>query len=142
MARGYYQAIREGSSQQESKKLLEALRTLDYERLDRFRLIDEQPSSSVYVEVDEKASRIWNRYIRMLESKKTSLEKKEEFLRMRADFYSYVINVSAWDSAGLQENKGFFHIPNSKLRTFYDKDTGFARETQSRSRRRAEALIY
>lgn len=142
MARDYYQAIREGSSQQESKKLLEALRTLDYERLDRFRLIDEQPGSSVYVEIDEKASRIWDRYVRILESEKTSLERKEEFLRMRADFYSYVINVSAWESTGLQESKGFFYIPNSEIRTFYDKDTGFAHETQSRSGKQAEARIY
>jgi hypothetical protein len=61
-------------------------------------------------------------------------------LQIRADFYSYVINVSASESAGLQESKGFLHIPCSEIGTLYDEDTDFVRLTQSG--KQAEARTY
>jgi CRISPR-associated endonuclease/helicase Cas3 len=142
LAREYYSAVSKGASDVKSDRLLKGIRELDYETLKDFRLIDDQPTVSVYVEADEQASRTWNKYTEIQTSNETGLRRKEEFLKIRADFYSYVINVSARECAGLQESKGVFYIPHSEIRTFYDENTGFVRVTQSGSERQAEARIY
>jgi CRISPR-associated endonuclease/helicase Cas3 len=142
LAREYYSAVSKGASDAKSDRLLQGISELDYETLREFRLIDDQPTVSVYVEADEKASRTWNKYTEIQTSSETGLRRRGEFLKIRADFYSYVINVSARECGGLQESKGFFYIPHSEIRTFYDENTGFARVTQSGSGEQAEARIY
>jgi CRISPR-associated endonuclease/helicase Cas3 len=142
LAREYYSEVSKGASDVKSNNLLQGISELDYETLRDFKLIADQPTVSVYVEADEEASRIWNKYTEIQTSSETGLRRKEEFLKIRADFYSYVINVSARDCIGLQESKGVFYIPHSEIRTFYDKDTGFVRATQSGSGKQAEACIY
>lgn len=141
LAEEYYCAVQKGSSDVESEELLEWLRKLDYERLQRFKLIEDQSDSSLYVEIDENTSRIWERYVRILESKSSGLERKEEFLRMRGDFYNYVINVRAGETSGLKEINGFYHISLPKISSFYDENTGFIHVNQSRSIKQ-EARIY
>jgi CRISPR-associated endonuclease/helicase Cas3 len=142
LAQEYYRVVQKGSSELKSQELLEALRKLDYECLQEFKLIEDQPNFSVYVEVDEKASQIWDKYVRILESKENSFERKEEFLRMRGEFYNYVINVSAWETSGLEQSRGFYRIPRSGIRLFYDENTGFTPMSRPRAERQTEAYIY
>jgi len=142
LAQEYYRVVQKGSSERESQELLEALRKLDYERLLEFKLIEDQPNFSVYVEIDEKASQIWDRYVRILESKENSFERKEEFLRMRGEFYNYVINVSAWETSGLEQSRGFYRIPRSGVRLFYDENTGFTPMSRPGAENQTEAYIY
>ena len=142
LAREYYSEVSKGGSDVKSNNLLQGISELDYETLRDFKLIDDQPTVSVYVEVDEKASRTWNKYTEIQTSSETGLRRKEEFLKIRADFYNYIINVSAQECAGLQESKGVFYVPHSEIRTFYDENTGFVGATQSGSGKQAEACIY
>lgn len=81
------------------------------------------------------------RYVRILESRSSGLERKEEFLRMKEDFYNYVTNVPAREISGLEETNGFYHIPLSEISSFYDENTGFVHANQSRSTKQ-EAHIY
>jgi CRISPR-associated endonuclease/helicase Cas3 len=125
LAQEYYLAVQKGSTDLISRELLEGLARLDYQKLQEFRLIDDQPSISVYIEVDENASQTWNRYLEICGSEIRGLERKEAFLKMRHDFYSYVINVPAREIAGLSQDKGFYHIGHDEIGVRYVVDTGF-----------------
>ncbi len=142
LAQEYYSAVQKGSSDLKSRDLLRALGELSYESLEEFKLIDDQPNFSVYVEIDEEASRTWDTYVRILESEIDSFERKEEFLKIRGDFYNYVINLSAWETSGLGQSKGFYHIPRSEIGVFYNEDTGFVAVSQPKRERQTEAHIY
>jgi len=142
LAQEYYSAVQKGSSDLKSRDLLRALGELSYGSLEEFRLIDDQPNFSVYVEIDEKAFRTWDTYVRILESEIDSFERKEEFLKIRGDFYNYVINVSASETSGLEPSKGFYHIPRSEIGVFYNEDTGFVAVSQPKRERQTEAHIY
>jgi len=125
LAQEYYRAVQEGSTDLVSRELLEGLAKLDYHKLQKFKLIDDQPSISVYVEVDENASQTWARYLKICESETESVERKAAFLKMRQDFYNYVINIPARESVGLNQDKGFYHIGRNEMGVRYSVDTGF-----------------
>jgi len=125
LAQEYYLAVQKGSTDLISRQLLEGLAKLDYQELQEFKLIDDQPSISVYVEVDENASQTWSKYREICESEMKGLERKEAFLKMRQGFYNYVINVPARESIGLSQDKGFYHISRNEIGPHYSVDTGF-----------------
>jgi len=142
LAEQYYNAVKRGSTEEKSAELLVALSRLDYEDLGAFRLIEEQPKFSVYVELDDGATQVWDTYLAILESKRTGLERKKEFLRIKSDFYKYVINVPERDVLGLQESRGFYFIAHPEIPRFYDKYTGFRQAEFSYLNKEAEARIY
>lgn len=122
----YYQKVRAGKSDLKSDKLLNAIRQLDYQVLDDFRLIEEQDSSSVFVEINKEAKDIWSEYVTLM-SESSGLRAKEKFLQIRQSFYNYVINVPEEKVRNLDFTKGFYLIPENKLSEFYDFETGFKR---------------
>jgi len=126
LSSAYYQKVRSGASDRESAELLEAMHNLDYEKLAKFTLIDDQDTASAYVELNQEAEDIWQRYQQILD-RYEGLQAKEEFLRIKPSFYDYVINVQERDVSGLDLTKGFYRISNSRLYDFYDHETGFRR---------------
>ena len=126
LSKGYYQKVRIGASDLESAELLQAMHRLDYEKLAKFTLIDDQDTASAYVELDQEAEDIWRKYQAILD-KCEGLQAKEEFLRIKPSFYDYVINAPEKDVSGLDQMKGFYRISNSRLHEFYDHETGFRR---------------
>jgi len=143
LAQEYYLAVQTGSTDRKSQDLLRAMGELDYKKLqEEFKLIDDQPSFSVYVEVDEKASQIWDRYVRVWESERGGFERKEEFLKIRQDFYNYVINVSARETSGLVQSKGFYRISRNEIGVLYDEETGFTPAIWPKTQKPREAYIY
>jgi len=126
LSKVYYQKVRIGASDLESAELLQAMHRLDYEKLAKFTLIDDQDTASAYVELNQEAEDIWRKYQTILD-KYEGLHAKEEFLCIKPSFYDYVINVPEKDVSGLDQIKGFYHISNSRLHDFYDHETGFRR---------------
>jgi len=141
LAQEYYLAVQKGSTDLTSRELLEGLAQLDYQKLQEFKLIDDEPSISVYVEVNENASQTWNRYLKICESEMKGLQRKEAFLKMRHDFYNYVINVPAQEIIGLNQHKGFHHISHNEIGVRYGVDTGFIAGI-TREWKRKKACIY
>ena len=139
LAEEYYHAVKKGSSNLKSQPLLKAIGELDYGKLRDFKLIDDQPNYSVFVEVDDKASQIWGRYVEILDSSRDNFQKKEEFLRMKHDFYDYVVNVSSWEVSALEQDKGFYRIPRSEIGRLYSEETGFIPVAGSRIQKQQEA---
>jgi len=126
LSSAYYQKVRMGLSELESAKLLESMRRLDYQGLANFRLIEDQDSASIYVELNEEAENVWQRYETIL-GKCEGLQAKEEFLRIRQPFYDFVVNAPERSVRELQYVKGFYRIPNGRLDEFYDREIGFRR---------------
>jgi CRISPR-associated endonuclease/helicase Cas3 len=126
LSSAYYQKVRVGASELESVKLLESMHRLDYQSLANFRLIEDQDSTSVFVELNQEAEDIWQRYEAIL-NRSEGLQAKEEFLRIRQLFYDYIVNVPEKVVQKLDQTQGFYRIPHSELHEFYDPETGFRR---------------
>lgn len=119
--------------QNESEQQIAAIRSLDYDTLDDFRLIeDETESESVFIELDETAQVLWQQYEALAEIK-DRWERRRRFNEFRADFFQYVIQVRLRQ---LQKNlpptvNGLLYVSHGSLETHYDLQTGFKIESES-----------
>lgn len=130
LAQLYYLETREGLSDEKSKRIIDGLMKLDYERLGEFVVIEEVPSRSVFVEFDEKAMKVWKKY-ESLEGEMDRKQKREKFLEIKNDIYNYVINIPEKYAGAIPQDKGFWFIGNDQIERFYDERTGFKREVPS-----------
>lgn len=120
LAEDYYQNVAEGANNTYSDELLQAMALLDYEKVDEFKIIDEEPTEGIFVEADESAVQLWRQY------KEAALDMAagpiRAFLRAnRESFYNYVINIRADGPITRQipfEN-GFHYITRSSLSDHY-----------------------
>jgi len=119
----YYSTVSKGASTLESDKLLTSMSLLDYANLKEFKLIDEQDSASIFIELDNEAEEIWKKYITLLNA--PPLKAKEEFLKIRSSFYNYVINTSENKVSEIQKMGGFYYLPRNDVDLFYAHKTGF-----------------
>lgn len=119
--------------QNESEQHIGAIRTLDYDTLDDFRLIEDGvESESVFIELDKTAQMLWQRYAALTEVK-DRWKRRRQFNEFRADFFQYVIQVRLRD---LQKNlpptvNGLLYVSKDALETHYDSQTGFKIESES-----------
>jgi len=128
----YYRETKEKKSQAVSKQIFEAIRRLRYDSTDKdrmsvsnFRLIEEDyPKKDVFIEIDEKATSVWKKYMK-LNQIKDLFDRKRAFDAMKADFYKYVISIPA-ESKNIPPEAGFLcHVSSGRLSEFYDSMTGF-----------------
>ena len=130
LAMQFYRETREGLSTEESRKILEGLKRLDYEKLDEFAVIEEAPSRSVFIEWDKNAMEIWKEF-ESLSSQINPKQKREKFLEIKKELYDHVINVPEKFVSGISQNAGFWYIAHDQVEKFYSKSTGFKRELPS-----------
>ncbi|WP_456384032.1 hypothetical protein [Persephonella sp.] len=88
----------------------------------------------IFVEINEKVKYVWQKakeILRSLKSKKIDFfTAKEEFKKLKPEIYNYVISVDTRENKPVQDDKvGISHIPMESLEMFYDKDTGFRKES-------------
>lgn len=89
----YFERILERGSNDSSKDKINAMRWLKFSEIAEFKLIkDEYQKIDVFVEIDDNAKKIWNEYKKIKEIE-NRIKRKEEFLRMKKEFYSYIISV-------------------------------------------------
>lgn len=119
--------------QNESEQHIAAIRALDYDTLNSFKLVEDgAESESVFIELDEAAQALWQRYETLAEVK-DRWERRRQFNEFRADFFQYVIQVRVRQ---LQENlpptvNGLLYVSRGDLETHYDSQTGFKVESES-----------
>ncbi len=127
LADAYYRNVVEGASTKESEEILNAMQNLDYDLIrEKFHVIEDEPSASVFVEIDKDASNLWKQYVELLQSRKSSKDIRAFFLENRASFYGYVVNIRLTDKKLLSiplEN-AFYHISHSVIEDYYDEKTG------------------
>jgi CRISPR-associated endonuclease/helicase Cas3 len=124
LAEVYYNKVKSGTSEVESERLLKGMMNLGYDKLEDFKLIDQEPSTSVFIELNKGARDLWQKYVKNLESNENSFKKKENFLAIRSDFYDFVINVRDEDAQSITQEHGFYHVSHDYLKQYYDENTG------------------
>jgi CRISPR-associated endonuclease/helicase Cas3 len=123
----YFEKVAERRSDVKSAIINDAIKALDYDRIKQnFVLIDEREKVPVFVEYDNNATHIWEKYLKLAESDKKS---RELILTTRRAMQEYMINISEKDKekASLKEVNGIYIIPNADLSRYYREDIGFTR---------------
>jgi CRISPR-associated endonuclease/helicase Cas3 len=123
----YYKEVKRLISDDESIKYLDGIKKLDYEYIGNFKLIKEEIDKiDIFIELDDEATEVWERYQELLEIKDIKT-RRIEFLKIRKNFYSYVISVflrKAYKNLP-PEIGGIRFVSRTQLEEFYDCETGF-----------------
>ena len=130
---GYFYKVKENKSNNESNKIINAMKGLKYEDVSKeFKLIDEIPSFSMFFEINDRATDLLNRFCKIMEIK-DRFERKNELLKIKSQFYQYVLSVKITNSTksysqDLEEIGGIKIVRTDLVNSIYDKDTGLIKE--------------
>ncbi|WP_022670962.1 CRISPR-associated helicase/endonuclease Cas3 [Hippea alviniae] len=130
---GYFHKVKENKSNNESNKIISAMKKLKYEDVSKeFKLIDEIPSFSMFFEIDDRATDLLDRFCKIMEIE-NRFERKNELLKIRSQFYQYVLSVKITNSTksyfmDLEEIGGIKIVRKDLVNNIYDKETGLVRE--------------
>jgi CRISPR-associated endonuclease/helicase Cas3 len=127
LVKSYYEEVRRRRSSQPSDEIKAAMSELNYEKVEQsFKLIDQDFKFPVFVEFDEDAIKIWNRFVetRQPEARKLS---RNEIIQQRHEMEQYMIGVSELDieRLNLQETFSVYKINHENIGILYDEITGF-----------------
>lgn len=108
-----------------SRELLETIKKFEYDKVPKnFKLIDEILQINLFVNVEDKSKEVYDEYER-IKSINDPFKRKGEFLKIKKDFYQYIISVPKHAIKGkdtlIDENKNINVIDE----TYYDVETGF-----------------
>jgi len=97
--------------------------------ISEFKLIKEDYFKvDVFIELDKEAEFIWKKYseIRKLQP----IERKKEFLKIKKEFYDYIISVPIKykNDVDYDDDIGISHISLKEKEMYYNSNTGFKRE--------------
>lgn len=128
----YFRKVKDTSSDDESNQLLSYINELKFKTLTTdFRLIEEKvgyEKIDVFVELDNKAIEVWNKYM-LIHSLKDPLEKKEQHLKIRKEFNEHVVSISKDEfSCRELEDLNIGYIPFDQIKHYYDPETGYILE--------------
>lgn len=88
----YFTEVRK-QSDNTSQPILKAIKNLDFGQVD-FELIENRKTESVYIQLNERAKEIWEKYVEIYSKKDLkSWEREAEFSSIKSEFYDFVINV-------------------------------------------------
>jgi CRISPR-associated endonuclease/helicase Cas3 len=98
--------------------------------ISKFELIKEDYYKiDVFVEMDDKARDVWEEYEKIKNNKNLEpYERKKEFLKIKRQFYDYVISIPQIYASDFRDDK-IGHVSNEELKNYYDLETGFKRGT-------------
>lgn len=125
----YFEAVKRGMSDGESKENLTCLTQLAFQTLsEKFKLIEEDyEKADVFVELDDDAAEVWNEY-QDLQFEMDPQEKRRRRLEIRKEFNDYMISVPKKYAAALvNDNSKIGYISRDELSNYYDMETGFMR---------------
>lgn len=117
--------------QNESDKLIDSLLKLKYQNddyaINTFRLIHQNYEKyDVFIEINDSAKKIWNRYIQLSELN-DSWERKREYTAIKNELFNYIISINLKD---IRKNtppfiNNLYYVSHNQLEEYYDKITGF-----------------
>ena len=117
----------ERGSQDESVYLLTYLEKLKFSYIkSEFKLIKNgYEKIDVFVEVNENASEVWNKY-QELKRIKNRFERKEAFSIIKSDFYNYVVSVNPKKLGNtVDDSEWLYYVGINDLGRKYSLETGF-----------------
>jgi CRISPR-associated endonuclease/helicase Cas3 len=128
----YYEKIKQNSSQDDSLKILESIKNLDYKEIqNKFKLIDEIPSFLMFFEINNEASNLL-KYFKSIFSISDKFDRKAEFLKIKSKFYQYVLSVrysiNTINYTSFEEIGNFKIVERDFVQDIYDYETGLKKE--------------
>lgn len=123
----YFAEVRQFADADEHP-IFEALQQLEYGTVGEFRLIEERETESIFVELDEAAASVWQRYCALMDDQELSpMKRKKQFRRFRNQFYDYVINVAlpfgeSQINMDLSKERGYYHVELNSHTWHYSYD--------------------
>lgn len=129
----YFEKVNIGKSEDESNSILEKVEKLKFSELSDFKLIEkEYPEVDVFIELDDNAKSIWQKY-REIKSIDDLKERKKRFFGIKKEFYESVISVPEKykNQVGFDEKTGIGYISKIEIDqgNGYDPETGFKRDS-------------
>ncbi|MBM7685904.1 CRISPR-associated helicase Cas3' [Defluviitalea raffinosedens] len=133
----YYSEVNRKLSEDRARELLEAIYKMRYESTDDktgisdFKLIENDYSKiDVFIEIDDYAESLWSRFcdIQKIQDK---IERKNEFDKIKGEFYKYVISIPAYIDNKPQNINGIGYVNRYSLKDYYDHTTGFKCEAET-----------
>lgn len=89
----YFKEVRKQSDIHVSE-YLEGIYLLNFKDVGKFSLIEERKTESVFLQLNVQAKETWGQYLKIWENVSLNIyEKKQEFAKLKALFYDFVINV-------------------------------------------------
>jgi CRISPR-associated endonuclease/helicase Cas3 len=137
--REYFNLIAERMSQTGSEEILEAVTKLRYDRYDGeedkisvsdFKLIEEDyPKIDVFIEYDDNAEEVWEKFQKMKQIRNI-FDRKKEFLKIRKDFYNYIISIPASTENLPPKIEDTYYVTKNQLEDYYDMETGYKTKSE------------
>ncbi|MCW3135152.1 MAG: CRISPR-associated helicase Cas3' [Methanophagales archaeon] len=129
----YFEKVKIGKSEDESNSILEKVEKLKFSELSDFKLIEkEYPEVDVFIELDDNAKSVWQKY-QEINSIDDLKERKKRFFSIKKEFYDYVISVPEKykNQVDFDEKMGIGYISKSEIDqgNGYDPETGFKRDS-------------
>lgn len=142
----YFSNVAGHKSFADSRNIFNAMKTLKYDSVNpktdiavsSFKVIDEKPTLSVFIEVDEIATNAMEMFSKMIR-KEISYE---AFSFYKKTFHQHIISIpeyidKAKDLKQINNQfslcEGVYFVPNRELSDFYDSTTGFIRTKENKN---------
>lgn len=128
----YYKLISERTSEEDSRRIVECLRNLNFYDINEFKLIKEKSDSiSIFVEIDEEAERTIKEIEKTVEQSK-GYEKRRNLMKIKKDINQYTLSIESnkmkekiIHSPTFKKIGAFTYIPKEEISKWYQPDTGF-----------------
>jgi CRISPR-associated endonuclease/helicase Cas3 len=123
----YFQSVKDTHSNDKANEILTYINNLEFKSLDsEFHLIkNDYKKTDVFIELNDTAREIWKEF-RMIREIQDSLERKNHFLKIKKQFYEYIISVPQQKAQSLMYgDTGIGYVSNEGLETWYDNEMGF-----------------
>lgn len=131
LSEDYFKKINETKSDDNSRSILRYVEELKFDELSKFQLIEEKGyyKMNVFIEIDNEAKEIWSKYQDIVCNKEnTFLKRRNEFLKIKKQFYDFVILVPVKFKNELtvfDDKSELGYISNEDLESLYSSETGF-----------------
>jgi len=133
----YFKLTKERLCQAESEEILDAVIKLKYDRegndelsVADFKLIEEDyPKIDVFIEYEDDAEKIWVEF-QKIKQIKNLFERKKEFLKIRKDFYNYIISIPAFIENHPPKIEDTYCVTKTQLEDYYDIETGYKTKSE------------
>lgn len=128
----YYHKVKDFMSNEKSRKILDTLYNLEFKNTYEFQLIEEKGTTyDVFIELNDEAKKLKEKFIEIL-SLSDRGKRRQEWLKIKNEFYQYVVSIRSEDVLSLPLlGNTFFIVENEALDEWYDHDTGFGRKIKT-----------
>lgn len=120
----YFRELKKNLSNNESNKLKELIYNLEFEDIcKKFKLIEEQDKVQLFIEADDEACKVWNKYKEYLKIE-DPFTRRDKLDSIKGDFYKYVITVFR-NKCRENIEYGIGYVSKYQLSNTYDEEFGY-----------------